>query len=92
MRAYTTKTLTRDGITYTAEFREAASGGYEATTSFTIEAAGQAIDVFKDAPRGWTENARDGWLCHKFPALSMLADEVYENGLEVHFEAERRVA
>ena len=80
---YTTKTLTRDGITITASFLEARSG-YEATTALTLEAAGQVIDAFQGCPSHWTEGARDGWLCGKFPEMARLADEVYEKGREIH--------
>jgi hypothetical protein len=90
---YSTKSLTRDGLTYTAEFRDLGSEqGYHAVVAFRVEAAGQVIDAFRDAPKGWTEEALDGWFVGKFPQLSMLADEVYEQGTEVHAHVEHREA
>lgn len=82
---YTTKTLTRDGITYTAEFSEPVLR----VTAFKLSAAGQEIDLFRDAPKATTEEVRDSWFIKTHPALSRLADEVYERGTEVFSEVER---
>jgi hypothetical protein len=93
MKTYSTKTLSRDGVSYTAEFHDLGSEkGYHALVGFWIEAAGQEIDAFKKAPQGWTEEARDGWFCGKFRELSMLADDVYEKGVEIDSRVERRAA
>ncbi len=91
MRYYTTKTLTRDGITYTAQFRDMGDHGFR-VVAFTIAVAGQTIDALKGASSHWTEDEVDSWFIRTLPHLSILADVVYEDGLEISFEEERRAA
>jgi hypothetical protein len=88
---YTTKSLTRDGLTYTVEFHQGREDGYR-VTAFTIGAAGQTIDAMAQIPTHWTEAARDAEFIKQAPGLTMLADEVYEQGNEVHTHVERRAA
>jgi hypothetical protein len=90
---YVTKSLKREGLTFTAEFHDLGSEqGYHAVVAFRVEAAGQVIDAFRDAPKGWTEEALDGWFCGRYRDLAKLADEVYEQGTEDHTHVERRAA
>ncbi len=86
-----TKTLTRDGLTYTAHFQESDLDGYR-LTGLVIACAGQAIDTFRGIPAHWTVEERDAEFIKQFPALAKLADEVYDLGREVFSEEARRAA
>jgi hypothetical protein len=61
---YVTKSLKRDGLTFTAEFHDLGSEqGYHAVTAFRVEAAGQTIDAFRDGGgprRPWTGGSVGG--------------------------------
>lgn len=83
-----TKTLTIQGTTYTTEFRDYGDAGF-LVLGMTVEAAGQVIDLFRDAPKGWTEEAVDSWFMQVHPNLSRMADDVFEHGEEVFCEVER---
>lgn len=91
MSVYSTRTLTRDGLTYTAEFHLGEEHGYR-VTRFTVGAAGQVIDLLRDAPQGATEAAVDAWFIKTHRQLSMLADEVYEKGDEIRYDVVREAA